>query len=383
MKSSENEKKIINQEKLIYLKWLKNQSRMDQQHIFDTLIKLKTRLWAEVPASLETYLKTIYYDHTGQVVDRDYRLIPVTKLVAYVEESFIIDFDGLLHSGLRYSTDVAKVSDGCLKTYSEDRSVLVVMPTIKLTNGSHGLDMPRHFRRRNHTRKYIYVFSKSKAGEVNDGLINNIDEMTVDVYLENLMILEKDIPEMIGNILADLKKLEDFVGQDWVSRSLNVLNRVAFNYKGYRNANDETNGYSKKYIIRTELSERLSITNPQKLDNAFYIVSGNWHWYRKGIFGKTADGQITLLEAINRLSEINHIAKTTDVCRDYFKSSSYIANEKYLTEGDDELSKCDRIFKSRNESVGDFQVWIENEMDVFKGKKLGAMCKHISEFLRN
>ncbi|MBJ7277427.1 hypothetical protein JHC43_13170 [Marinobacter salarius] len=361
------------QEDLADVEYLKKLWDGDKGSFFDALAEAKTGVWTYCPAHYRVYVKILYLDRQEKVISCIYTPLGALTPLIHVETSTVKEIEQNGHASVSWSDKVAEVNNNQVNIYTGndgDKRVLIelIAPLFGITGQDAESLRNRPLGSRYRSSKQLYVFSAFKAGEQPASSVRTLDELSFDVTLGDLLVASREAEIISKGSYLSKKKLDDILEKDWISSSLKVLNVIAFKYKGYKEGSDEYG--SLKKIIKKELSENLGISNDQKLNSAFEISASEWFAYRNGIFGDAKDGKISLLDIVNRLAEVDYDARVN--CR----KRSHYASQSVSTELDD-------AFNNRVRNSGDFGVWVEKEVKIFKSRGWGALSKHISEFIRN
>ncbi|WP_439531900.1 hypothetical protein [Marinobacter adhaerens] len=363
------------QEDLADVEYLKKLWDEEKGSFFDALVKAETGVWTYCPPQHQVYVKTLYLDRHDKVITCTYTPLDVLSPLIKIENSTLKEIERIGKAKISCAENVAEANNNKVIVhfdYDDDddkkTSVEITVPMPGITGrGADSLNI-RSLGNRYCSSEQLYVFSVFKAGEQPRSVVRTLDELSFDVTLADLWVADREAEILTEGSYFSKNKLKEILDKDWVSSSLECLNNVAFEYKGYRKENDRDEIL--KAEIMTKLLNTLRISKGQKLNSAFDISVGRWSAYRDGIFGDSSGGEIKLLEIVNRLAEVDHDAKLNDRSRSHYtlKSSPL---------------EFERAFNNRGNSSVDFWIWVEKEVEIFKSRKWGALSKHISEFIRN
>lgn len=352
---------------LVYVRQIEDLWNEGRGNFFDEIVGSKGGVWADCKAHIQVYFKTVHLDRNGEPVLRSYRRIDGHRVVVRLSELSVRDIERYGSAVIAHAGTVAVETKD---NHSQDpnfQSVNVISPLQFIFNYDHISDIHRVSGRIYCTTERSFVFAEKKFGENPKYTEKSLDEVQFNVGFENLRIFKNDYMQIFKICDEDVANLKNIISARWISQSLIVLNKVAFKYR--RHHSDGNKNYKSKEAIKKDLKSRWSITNNQKLDSAFDIVSGAWTFHRKGIFGKPEDGKLTLLEAVNRLAEIDFDAKENGRCR------------KEYTDGRPD-EKSEMIFENRANGSLEFKDWIRSELGIYNKRNWEALYKHISEFIR-
>jgi hypothetical protein len=363
------------QEKLIYADRLGGGMIGDQKSLLEAITESKRGVWVYLPPSFTAFQKTIYFDRHENVLHRDYSCVDLPQLAVLIEASSIKAIENFGFVNIDRSECVIEVNQSCISTDVETGSVSIMMPMINFRPDPYGLNRNLPFPKQFHTNKILFAFTKFGPGEKNPDKNNRIEELAFRVSVEDLMILERDSNFIGMGRSDDDKKIYTLISNEWMSKCLKTLNIIHSKYLKYDEIADQKMKSTIEERIREDLSKSLLISNRQKLDTAFQIVSGKGSWYRRGIFGESTANKITLLEIINRLAEVHYDANEGKERQQYVSGSN--------DESSIPLKNIDELFRLRVKDSANFTNWVENELSVFALNKWAARCKHVSEFIRN
>lgn len=366
MNSTEPDKEKKNFEHLAYVKPLLDLWAKHRGNFYDVLRDAKSGVWADCPAHSQVYLKTLYFDRVGRTISRNYRRIDGAKLLVRLEKQSVTDIENLEGSTINSASEVAQsIDDDTLNDSKYQSFKLISLINFIFSDDSSPLSSQSGNRRFSSTRK-VFVFVDQGVGEAPLYTEKSLNEINHDVVVESLRVVKNDYQKISGKTDQDENNQKELISKEWLSQSLMVLNDIAFKYKGY-DSKDDNKGEIRE-AIKEEISSRLSVHDDQKLNTAFDMVSDSIRFYRKGLFGKSEEGKIYLLEAVNILAEIDFNEKESGIQRkDCISSKS--------------REKDNEVFKKRNDSPARFKYWVENELKLTG--KYSAAYKHISEFIRN
>lgn len=363
------------QEDLADVEYLKKLWDGDKGSFFDALAEAKTGVWTYCPPRYRVYMKTLYLDRQDKVITCTYTALDVLNPLINLETSTLKEIEENGKADISWSEKVAEANNNKVNINAGDgddddkkASIEIAVPMPGITGRDAESLRILSLGNRYYSSKQLYVFSAFKAGEQPARSVRTLDEMSFDITLADLWVAEREAEILAGGSYFSEKQLTDILSRDWASASVKNLNRVAFKHKAYDEEGDRNGSLEK--TVKEELSEYLLIGNKQKLNSAFDIAVGTWSAYRKGIFGDPKDGQIKLLDIVNRLAEIDYEASLKNRSRSYYAQKNA-------------CPKFDDAFKNRREDAGAFWDWVAQEVSVFTTKKWGALSKHISEFIRN
>lgn len=259
------------------------------------------------------------------------------------------------------------MDSGTVLVNESDRSIVEFRPVKNIFSKNYDPLSDMQYLGMFYSKDTCFVFTTRKAGVENDYVEDNFEEIFIDLNLEDLQILKSDADKIDIRNEPEYKAYDDLISSPWMSTSLIALNKVALKYK--KELEHKPNFGADDSWIR-ELSEYLSISNEQKLKDAYKIVSCEWSVYRRGVLGDPKNGRIDILSAINRLAEVNHHANNNGNSR-----------EEYVVGRSNK--KMNYIFKTRNFDNKSFELWIAAELPIGKKSPGSATYKYISEFIRN
>ena len=367
MNSPEQDRADISQESLTYVKPLKDLWVDHRGNFFDAVVGSKDGVWVDCPNFHEIYLKTLHLDRHGEIIRRSYRRINASRLVIRLDESSVRDIEYYGFSNINHALELSEVTAGKVSIEIETQSIRTISLPIDIFNEDPEQLSRQLFGRRSASKESAFVFSDRKVGEQSEYIKNSFEEVYFKIKFENLKVSKNDGEIISGRSGPKYDAHKEILSKIWVRKSLEVLNKVAYKYNYYNKEDKEKNQV--RDSIEKELREELSIKNKQKLNSAIYIVSGSWSSYKKGIFGKPEDGKINLLEAINRLAEIDFDAEEND-----FPREIYVGGRSDETRND--------FFKDRRKDSVTFKHWVKSELGLYKNTGWEALYKHIGEFIK-
>lgn len=354
------------QESLVSVKTLKNFWSARRGNFFDQLIAAKSGVWAYCPTTCQIYFKTIYFDRNRNVTGQSYSLVHERRIIFCLDKKLVRDIENYESVSINSATEIAEVDSGTVLVNVCDRSIVEIVPIKNMFSKNAGFLSGTLHHKRYDPKDTCFVFTDRKAGIQSEYIEGQFDEIFIDIKLEDLQILKSDADAFDIRNDPEYKAYIDLISNSWMSSSLIALNKVAFKYREELKGKPEFD-IDDQWI--KDLSEFLSISNQQKLKDAYKIVSFEWSVFRRGILGDPKNGRIDILSAINRLAEVNHHANNNGSREDYVVGRSN--------------KKMNDIFKARNFDNKSFESWIAAELPIGKRKPGSAIYKYISEFIRN
>lgn len=354
-------------ESLVGVKTLKNFWSAHKGKFFDQLIAAKSGVWADCPDTCQVYFKTIYFDRNRNVTGQSYSIVHARRIILRLDRNLVRYIESYGSVSINSAMETAEVDSGTVLVNESDRSIVEIVPIKNVFSKNSGILSGTLYHRRYDAKDTCYVFANRQAGGQSEYLEDNFEEIFIELNLEDLQILKSDADKIDIRNEPEYKAYDDLISSPWMSDSLAALNKFYFKYK------DELKNKPKFDIeapLIKELSDWLSISNDQKLGDAYKIVSLEWSVFRRGILGDAKDGRIDILSAINRLAEVNSQAYNDKKGR-----------EEYTVGRSNK--KMNDIFEARTIDNKSFALWIAAELPIDKKKPGSAIYKYITEFIKN